>query len=229
MPIDTLCLDAGGVLVFPNWKRISEVLARYGVHGDPDAFAAADPHVKHEIDVIHASASDAQRGADYFERVLARAGIELGPATEAALRDLRQYHDKQNLWEIVPEDVIPALDRLRALGLRLVVISNANGTLRTAFSRLGLTSHFDVLLDSHEEGIEKPDPRLFHRALERAGSNTATALHVGDMYSVDVLGARAAGLHAVLLDPANLYASRDCTRVRSLDELADQLLDGKLP
>jgi hypothetical protein len=49
------------------------------------------------------------------------------------------------------------------------------------------------------------------------------------MYSVDVLGARAAGLRAVLLDPANLYASQDCSRVRSLDELADQLLDGKLP
>ena len=50
MPIDTLFLDAGGVLVFPNWHRVSAALARHGVAADPRALAAAEPHVKRQIE-----------------------------------------------------------------------------------------------------------------------------------------------------------------------------------
>src|SRR5439155_25487451 len=107
--------------------------------------------------------------------------------------------------------------------LRLVVVSNANGTLRTAFDRLGLTGLVDLVLDSHDEGIEKPDPRLFHRAIERAGARAESTVHVGDLYHVDVVGARAAGLRAVLVDAAWLYEECDCPRVRTLHELAQQI------
>jgi FMN phosphatase YigB (HAD superfamily) len=75
------------------------------------------------------------------------------------------------------------------------------------------------MLDSHEEGVEKPDPRLFEIALERSGARRGETLHVGDLYHVDVQGARSAGLDAVLLDPAGLYADFDCRRIRSLGEL----------
>ena len=77
------------------------------------------------------------------------------------------------------------------------------------------------MLDSADEGVEKPDPRLFEIALARSGARAETTLHVGDLYSVDVVGARSAGLHAVLLDAADLYEEIDCPRVRSLDHLAD--------
>jgi putative hydrolase of the HAD superfamily len=75
------------------------------------------------------------------------------------------------------------------------------------------------MLDSQNEGVEKPDPRLFQIGLERAGAQAATTLHVGDFYSIDVLGARAAGLQAVLVDSAGLYPDADCPRIRSLAEL----------
>jgi putative hydrolase of the HAD superfamily len=71
--------------------------------------------------------------------------------------------------------------------------------------------------------VEKPDPRLFEIALERAGARAETTLHVGDFYWIDVRGARAAGVHPVLLDAAWLYDAADCPRVRSLGELADRL------
>ena len=112
---------------------------------------------------------------------------------------------------------------LRAMGLRLVVLSNANGTLHRAFDRLGLTSSFDLIFDSHREGVEKPDPRFFQIALERAGADAATTMHVGDLYHVDVAGARAAGLTPALLDVGGLYPDCDCLRVRSLTELVDAL------
>jgi len=71
------------------------------------------------------------------------------------------------------------------------------------------------------KGVEKPDPRIFQRALERAGARPETTLHVGDLFHTDVVGARGAGLRAVLLDLGGLYHDHDCERVASLAELAD--------
>jgi len=226
MTVQTLFLDAGGVLVFPNWSRVSLALARRGVSIAPDALAAAEPLAKRRLDVggtVQAT-NDRQRGWLYFNLVLTEAGVPLTPATDAALEELHEYHAAENLWETVPGDIVPALGRLRASGLRLVVVSNANGRLRHAFTRLGLADKVDVLFDSFEEGVEKPDPRLFRIALERSGASPETTTHVGDLYHVDVVGARAAGLQAVLIDSANLYAEYDCPRVRSLSELADTMI-----
>ncbi len=230
MPLETVFLDAGGVLVFPNWTRVSDTLARHGIGISAAALAAADPRAKRRIDLgetIEAT-SDLQRGWLYFNLVLSEAGVSLGAATEAALAELHEYHSVRNLWETVPADVPGALDRLRALGLRLVVVSNANGTLHAMFDRLGLAPRFDVLLDSYHEGVEKPDPRLFLRAIERSRSRADTTVHVGDLYHVDVVGARAAGLRAALIDPANLYDGYDCPRVRTLDELVDMIAADRL-
>jgi FMN phosphatase YigB (HAD superfamily) len=89
------------------------------------------------------------------------------------------------------------------------------------FDRVGLGGRFDHVLDSHDWGVEKPDPQLFHLALTRSGARAATTIHVGDFFHIDVEGARAAGLaDAVLLDPANLYAESACTRIARLDEVA---------
>ncbi len=227
MPVQTLFLDAGGVLLFPNWTRVSATLARYGVEVDAAALADADPRAKRRIDVGDTilATTDMQRGWLYFNLVLTEAGVPLSEATHAALAELHEYHRGDNLWETVPADVPPTLERLRALGLRLVVVSNANGTLHAAFGRLGLSRLVDVMLDSYHEGVEKPDPRLFHLALDRAGARGDTTIHVGDLYHVDVVGARAAGLRAVLLDPVGLYEGYDCPRVRTLGELADRLAD----
>jgi HAD superfamily hydrolase (TIGR01509 family) len=101
------------------------------------------------------------------------------------------------------------------------VVSNANGTLLSMFTRLGLAPAFDVVFDSHVVGIEKPDPRYFQLALERSGARAETTVHVGDLYHVDVVGARAAGIAAILLDAGNLYADYDCPRVRTIGEVVD--------
>jgi HAD superfamily hydrolase (TIGR01549 family) len=212
------------VLVFPGWGRISAALAARGVKVSPEALAAAEPHAKRRMDVERVQRSnDVQRGWEYFDLVLEHARVARSPATDAALEELHAYHSQHNLWELVPDDVVPALTRLRARVRRMLVVSNSNGRLRVKMERLGLARFFDVMLDSHEEGVEKPDPRLFEIALERASGRPETTLHVGDFYWIDVMGARAAGLRAVLLDSAGLYPDADCPRVRSLGELADAL------
>lgn len=225
MPLETLFLDAGGVLLYPNWWRVSDALAREGVHISPEALQAADPPARRQLDDTRTigMTTDASRGWLFFDLILEHAGTPRSERTGRALADLHAYHRASNLWEYVPPDVLPALERFRARGLRLVVVSNANGTLRAHMERLGLTHRFDCILDSADEGVEKPDPRFFEIALARAGAARDSTVHVGDLYHVDVIGARNAGLRGVLLDEADLRPDADCPRVRSLAELADRV------
>ena len=220
--IKTLFLDAGGVLCHPSWTRVSAALAAEGLDVSADALAAAEPLAKRDIDhatVIRAT-DDSKRGWLYFNKVLQYAGVSLCAASDTALATLRDYHSRHNLWEHIPDDVKPTLATFKTLGLRLVVVSNANGRLRHLFDRVGLTEYFDAVLDSFEWGVEKPDPQLFRLALERGDADANTTAHVGDLFHIDVAGARGAGLReGVLLDSSNLYQDVDCRRIRTLAEL----------
>ena len=220
--IDTLFLDARGVLVHPSWPRVSRALADEGVTVSAEALSRAEPFAMRALDdsTVVGTTDDQKRGWLYFNLVLREAGVPLSTATDQALEALREYHAAHNLWEHVEPDVVPALESLRTRGLRIVVVSNANGRLRHLFDRLDLSRWFDVVLDSHEWGVEKPDPRLFELALERSGASRERTVHVGDLYHVDVSGARRAGLaNAVLFDVAGLYPDADCPRVSRLADL----------
>jgi len=226
--LETVFLDAGGVLIYPNWWRISEALAARGVKISPEALSKADPIARRELDdrKVVGGTTDASRGWLFFDLILGHAGIQTSEATKAALVDLHAYHAASNLWEYIPPDVVPALEALRARGLKLVVVSNANGTLRAHMDRLDMSRRFDHVLDSADEGVEKPDPRFFEIALRRSGANKDTTIHVGDLYYIDVVGARNAGLRAVLLDEADLRPDADCPRVRTIGELVEQISAG---
>lgn len=228
--VETVFLDAGGVLVFPNWSRVSERLAAQGIVVSPQQLAAAEPQAKRMIDNARniATSNDQQRSFPYFNLVLEQAGVRQNDATDTALRDLHGYHAEHNLWESVPSDVPPALARLQAMGFRLVVVSNANGTIGACVERVGLSACLPHVFDSHVEGIEKPDRRFFDIALERTGAKAETTIHVGDIYHIDVVGARNASIRPVLLDPFGLYEDADCDRVSSLGALADALEAGTI-
>jgi HAD superfamily hydrolase (TIGR01549 family) len=222
LQVNTLFLDAGGVLCFPAWARVSAALAQEGIQVSAAALAAAEPLAKRDIDqaALVRATDDSKRGWLYFNKVLEYADVTLCDATDAALALLRDYHGSHNLWEDVPDDVPATLSAFKDLGLKLVVVSNANGRLRHLFDRVGLTGYFDVVLDSFEWGVEKPDPRLFQLALAKSGADPQTTAHVGDLFHIDVAGARAAGLReGVLVDGAGLYPEVDCRRVRTLHEL----------
>ena len=224
MAIDTVFLDAGGVLCHPCWNRVADALVRHGARVTAAALTTAEQQATRALDTadVTARTDDRARGWLYFNLVLQHAGVEQNAGTAAALLELREYHKVENLWEHVEPDIVPALAALKARGLRLVVVSNANGRLRHLFDRIDLARWFDYLLDSHEWGVEKPDPRLFQLALEHSRADAAHTVHVGDLYHVDVIGARRAGLReAVLYDMAGLYDDVDCPRVSSLGALVE--------
>jgi putative hydrolase of the HAD superfamily len=229
VPLETVFLDAGGVLLFPNWTRITDALARQGISVEPSALAAAEPHARLVLDdhKVVGATTDASRGWLFFDLILERAGVTLSEATKAALAELHEYHVANNLWELVPDGVRPALTALRDRGLKLTIVSNANGTLRAHLARIGLDRYVDCVLDSCDEQVEKPDPRLFEIALDRSGARKESTIHVGDLYNIDIVGARNAGLRGVLLDETNLRPDADCPRVRSLAELVERIGKGE--
>jgi putative hydrolase of the HAD superfamily len=218
MAITTVLFDAGGTLVFPSFGRIARELGAEGAAADPAALARADAGVRFEIDrpEVIAATSDGSRFRRYLDALAGAAGLPRMPA--AAFERLDTYHRVHNLWEDVPPEVPAALDRLSGR-VRMGVVSNANGTVRAKLARVGLAGYFELIVDSHEVGIEKPDPRIFALALERMGVAPGEAAYVGDLYHVDVVGAAAAGLSAFLLDPFDLYRGSPVTRIRSLAEL----------
>ena len=200
--IKHLFFDAGNTLVFPNFTLVAEKLAARGTPVPVAELERGELRARFLLDdpkVIHGS-NDGARWTLYFETIFRHCGVTNAPVVRAVLEELQQIHRVSNLWEVVPADVPPALEALRSR-FRMSVISNANGTVREKLRRVGLLPFFETVLDSHEEGIEKPDPRIFHAALERTKTRVEEALYIGDIYHIDVAGARAAGMEAVLLDP----------------------------
>ena len=129
-------------------------------------------------------------------------------------------------WEPYP-DVLPALSALRADGYRLGVVSNWTATLELTLAHVGLAEHFDVVACSALVGAMKPDPRIFQHALSALELEPAGALYVGDHCEVDVLGARDAGMAAVLIvrnETPDVAA--DPTTIRTLHELRS-ILDAR--
>ena len=213
--------DAGGVLLFPNWGRVSAALARVGVQVSAEALARADAPAKFEMDhpAVVGATNNAGHGFQYFSCLLAAAGVDLEGDPEDIIDVLKAENADRNLWNLKAADADGVLERLRASGTRLIVVSNSDGRLRSLLDEAGLSGHFDAIVDSHVVGAEKPDRAIFDGALAAVGIPAEEAVHVGDFYTIDVVGARNAGMVPVLLDPAGLHVSRDCARIASLREL----------
>ena len=117
---------------------------------------------------------------------------------------------RERLWSYVLPGVPEALEQLQSLGRTLAVVSNSDGTVEQVLERQGLRPYLTAVFDSHIVGFEKPDPRFFRHALEATGARAETTLHVGDLYSADIEGGRAAGVHTALVDPFNDWKDVDC-------------------
>ena len=131
------------------------------------------------------------------------------------LESLASFEYESCLFEEVPG----ILAELQGRGYPLGIISNWDPTLEAHCQELGIADYFDFILASEAVGIGKPNPCIFQMALERLAVAPAEALHVGDNYYADVLGARRAGMQAILLDRHGHFPHADCHRLPELREL----------
>ncbi|MFK7990059.1 MAG: HAD family hydrolase [Sandaracinaceae bacterium] len=222
--ITALLLDAGNTLVFLEFEAVAEVVRRRGAAVSAATLRNAEASAKRRYQrLLHDGASHEDGWRLYMRTLLQTAGV----ASDASAVDaLREEHDRFNLWRRVPTDLVPALDRAQAAGLRLGVVSNSEGALDALFQRVGLGGRFEVVVDSALEGVRKPDPVIFQRALSRMEVAPNEVIYAGDIPDVDVDGARAAGLHAALIDPAGHFEQHQGARFASVAGLIESLLRG---
>jgi putative hydrolase of the HAD superfamily len=157
----------------------------------------------------------------YFSTLLRGLGVA-DAEREAAGRTLLEVHEREHMWTRVEDSTFEALDTLRDQGYRLGVVSNADGRMPALLDQVGLADRFEFVIDSHVVGVTKPDPRIFTMAVERLGLPAAACMYVGDLYAVDVVGARGAGLRPVLLDPFDDF-DLPVSRVARVGDLPDWL------
>ena len=234
MALKAVFLDLGDTLVTERTGRASVYAAVARAHG----LAAREVEVAAAMARVHRElpqrlAGGAFRYSDAWFRVFQErvfAGFELPTARfEALSRELFAAFEDAPTFRL-HEGAQELCAELRALGVGLVLglLSNWSTRLPRLLAALGIAGHFDHVLGSAELELEKPDPALFRLALARAGVAPAQALHAGDRLELDVQGAIAVGMQAILVDHAGLHdpAALPCPRVQSLPELRDRILSG---
>lgn len=203
MNLDAIFFDAGNTLIFINPRVVLPILGEHGAQASEERFWESEFHARLALARLveeGATGTEDHIWREYFVRLLLGCGVPPGRLEEVSRR-LREEHQNNHLWTWVDPATEPALAVLRSRGYRMAVISNADGRVEGLIRGAGLAPHFEFVLDSHVEGVEKPDPEIFLRACRRMGVEPGRSLYVGDLYPVDVVGARRAGLWTVLLDP----------------------------
>lgn len=239
-------LDVGWTLLYPT-QSMWEIFAELGRESGTELDALQIERLVHDLMVgsrEHALAqlqngarysdSDPEFAAQFGSMVQflfgsGQAGLDLGVLTR---RFLDRFWTQEN-W-LVFSDVIEGLRKLRSMGLRLVVVSNAGSGLVGFLERRELLGMFDCVVVSAVEGVKKPDRRIFELALQRVGVGAHEAVHVGDMVIEDVVGAHGAGVRPLLMDRGNrsMFPNHSETseslppnvaRVRTLDDVVAAL------
>lgn len=234
--LETLFLDAGNTLLCWDHAFVAEQARALGFELDVASLARAEAAARPALDRLLSEGRSTE--APDTLGLWFGAMLDLGFAAELPAPDRRRLVSElaallrgreagDRLWSRVPPGLAEALAEARDAGLALVVVSNSDGTIEAKLRQAGLRDLLDLVVDSRLVGVEKPDPAIFQRALARAGAVPERTLHVGDLHSVDVLGARAARLHAALLDPHDDWAHVDCARFPDTVSVVRAILDAR--
>jgi putative hydrolase of the HAD superfamily len=230
--VEMVFLDAGNTLVTIDWEQVAEALAEAGRPCTVEQLVRAEAASRPEVSRFAAGTSTEARDTFAFtvEAILSRVeplvGASVGElerlAAELTAR-LKHPGRADLLWRRPIPGAAEALRALAEQGLRLAVVSNSDGTVEHSLELVGVRELVERVFDSSVVGFEKPDPRLFEHALATTGARAERTVYVGDLYDIDALGARAAGLRPVLVDPFGDWAGVDCERVAELGELPELL------
>jgi putative hydrolase of the HAD superfamily len=220
--LKALLFDFGGTLAFLDFELLAREFSREGrkldalalEHAEYAGRAAIDRHLMSEGNRQATSAAYEQ----FFRGWMAAAGIPQEEFRECAAK-FGAIHREATLWRVVRPGTLEALEAFKSAGYKLAIVSNAEGQVEADAKRFGLAQYFDVIIDSHIVGVAKPDPRIFQIALERLGVAPDEVRFAGDIYSIDVEGARAAGIEARLIDQHQRYTWVEHEKIRHIGQL----------
>jgi HAD superfamily hydrolase (TIGR01509 family) len=219
--VSTILFDVGNTLHHLDYALIAEIVGRHGHSTTAHAVCLAEYAAKAAVDEqfrARRAGKDHDRRFSYFGVILDQLAVP-DMAREPIIADLKAEDLGESLWRVMHADTPKVIAELRRRGFTLGVVSNADGRISAALTARGTADCFTVIVDSHVVGVEKPDARIFHIALNACGARPAETIFIGDIYEIDVCGARNAGIAPVLLDPLNRYGDVDCPRITTLNEL----------
>ncbi|MFZ0774717.1 MAG: HAD family hydrolase [Candidatus Sulfotelmatobacter sp.] len=210
--------DVGNTLLFPNRAKM---LAPISIDRHPtlDQWQALERRTKNEFDRgMQGGRVDHGFWWTFHSYLLAG----LGESRDGLVQELVQNTQNSANWDQILPGTRAALDRIGAK-FRIAVISNADGKIERVLARCGIADCFESITDSGVVGFEKPRLEIFEAALKTMNARAGESLYVGDVYSVDYIGARNAGMQAVLFDVSGAYRDRQEPRVESVEQLEDWL------
>jgi putative hydrolase of the HAD superfamily len=155
---------------------------------------------------------------NYTRRRLNALGFSPSYASNQAAHIQQALRDTNPTETIVP-DAIQTLITLQQRDMLVALVSNRNNSIEDLLVSLGLREHLAFVVISGEVGHWKPDPAIFDHALRLSGTDPAETVYVGDNYFADVVGAKRAGLHPVLVDPCGIFNDPGCPVITTLSEL----------
>jgi FMN phosphatase YigB (HAD superfamily) len=233
MRVRAVLFDLGGTLIdhkdFDGW---TEVARRFFLDFEPDQLRHAFFEVEEELDAHPPSPPGEAALVEFWHRTLSRAaGKDVDEATTL------KFHAA--VWNAHPtvrlySDTRRCLDTLRGEHRALGVVSNSRSEagVRRILDQVGILDHFSCIVSSGTEGIEKPDPEIFRRALMRMDVPAAEAVYVGNLAHTDALAATAVGMHGVWLNREGFGFGVDPPEITSLLEVplvVRRLEDGGAP
>ncbi len=212
-----------------NYDLLTEWVRQAGANIDAQTLERAEAAARPVLSRFLSSggSTEAKTTLEVYARAMLQAAAESAgsfqyqevlPKLLPVLEDPENWSD---LWLQAFPGVGAALDRARKAGIRLAVVSNSDGRIHERLTAAGLGDKFDAVVDSGSVGYEKPDPRIFEYALQEASATPERTCHIGDLYSVDVLGARRAGIWPILLDPFDDWQV-DCPKTPSTVALIEE-------
>lgn len=210
-PVRAILFDFGHTLV--DFRRTQEALHQAYQQIRDRIEAVAYMEVPELLDLVERVAGGVDRlvaesyeqgrmeeldQAELFEEALGAIGFDL-PGDVLQHIVVLDHSAYSNSLSVEPE-VMGTLERLKALGYRMGLVSNLTlvpRLIREDIERMGLGAHLDAMVFSSEVGVRKPDPHIFRTALERLATSPAETVFVGDRLYDDVSGAQAVGMRAV--------------------------------
>lgn len=224
--LDVVFFDLGGTLIdvsVPREDLWAEVLSKHGRNVEVSRLADSIKAADRDMDEAFASIQGMDERPFWLEfnsRVLKGVGVDI--RSEQVVSELSKSFGTlvtdEEKWQDYP-DTRPLLEDLSKRDIKVGLISNATSLARKVLKRLDLERYFDPIVISSEIGHRKPSREIFDVALDQADAAPSRTIYIGDKPAVDIMGAKKAGMNAILIDRENTFPDTQCFRVRDLNAL----------
>lgn len=217
----------------PREELQSQALREFGIHVPIErvrpALLIADKLLLEESASLPISQRSPEEQADayirYEETLLTESGVNTSYNSDILSNIMKRVQELyKDIKFILFDDVLPIMKILKVQNLTLGLLTNLQSDMKPVCRELGLEPYLDFIVTSGEVGADKPQPQIFQTALKRAQVKASEAIHVGDQYKLDAIGAMGVGIKPILIDRYNLYPEvSDCPRINSLSELTEYI------